>query len=367
MSGERGQVFTLDAMLSLIIITVILGLSSNLIEEASYKLVERTKYSEKQRIVSDMAESIIRVSHTGFLGSIWSVKDENVTNFREEFPTFINMSKLSLISSEIEEYLDVNRDGELDYYYNVTVISRDYCTGRNRLCLEISDFGESKEILTERRSVQVEVLRGWICPEKRIHIDGVSSTYVYAIPMNSDFSCASPSEWDNKLELEYGGSCNGILEDVSNVEDFKAPVVILLFIPEYLFSHFGLVPGWTGIYIEEMETGPGGFPVATGYVNVNGHITSTWIGEDIPRPLGNFEYFVDIRDLLRPGWNYISLQGPMRNAILTIGVSLPPGCTGDALECIYDWGESQGEERVEIWYNLYMPGELLIKIGDRIG
>ncbi len=59
-----GQVFTIDVMFALFLITVLIGLSANAMDNAGYKILEYSSEQSLQRIAGDTADVLIKTPGT---------------------------------------------------------------------------------------------------------------------------------------------------------------------------------------------------------------------------------------------------------------------------------------------------------------
>lgn len=60
LSNDKGQVFTLDIMLALVLIAIIMGVSADTIDMASYKISGYTSRFSLERITNNAADMLVK-------------------------------------------------------------------------------------------------------------------------------------------------------------------------------------------------------------------------------------------------------------------------------------------------------------------
>ncbi len=72
----NGQVFTLDIMLAIVIIVIILGMSANAMDIASYKTSGYISRFSLERVTNDAADALIKTSGSP---QNWEIRINNLT------------------------------------------------------------------------------------------------------------------------------------------------------------------------------------------------------------------------------------------------------------------------------------------------
>lgn len=352
MVGEKGQLFTLDALFSMILITLILGISLNSIDTIAYRVQEFAGHSQLKRVANDAIEAMVKISDKIEFGLAATDTDPPTSRVITSPATQIHQYVLNTrrlnqtdFLDNLEKYLDVNADGTPDYLYRIEMYHRDLEYPQDDSRVVLNEAGESQATIQDldnvsslERIAYVEVISvggdtidGVLDGEEELSAEQYAD-YTYE---------ASPPPPPRIYELppifEHG--------EVGPDADYY-PVIIRLYIPEEIYNN--LLWDWSGVYIKEIEVGPAGFPTDTEVVEVNKNVVFIYSGEEVPHRVDGYPYYALIgADVcLKPGWNYIILSGPLRDARIRFAFN----------NSIEDYEE-------EILYHIYTGGRIKLMVG----